>query len=50
MAKTQRLECSAGDVRNAYLNAETMEKIFTKCGLEFGPELVNQIAIVQKGL
>jgi len=40
----------AGDVGNAYLNAETKEKIFTKCGLEFGPEMVNRIAIVQKGL
>ena len=40
----------AGDFGNAYLNAETKEKIFTKCGLDFGPEMVNRIAIVQKGL
>ena len=31
-----------------YLNAKTKEKIFTKCGLEFGPVMVNWIAIVQK--
>ena len=50
LAKAQGLECLAGDVGNAYLNAETKEKIFAKCGLEFGPEMVNRIAIVQKGL
>ena len=40
----------ADNVRIAYLNAKTKEKIFAKCGLEFGPEMVNRIAIVQKGL
>ena len=50
IAKAQGLECLAGDVGNAYLNAETKEKIYTRCGLEFGPEMVNQIAIVLKGL
>ena len=50
IAKAQGLECLAGDVGNAYLNAKTNEKIFTMCGLEFGPEMVNHIAIVQKGL
>ena len=50
VAKARGLECLAGDVGRAYLNAETKEKIFTKCGLEFGPEMVNKIAIVQKGL
>ena len=51
VAKAQGgLECLVGDVGNAYLNGETKEKIFTKCGLEFGPEMVNRIAIVQKGL
>ena len=50
VAKAQGLECLVGDVGNAYLNGETKEKIFTKCGLEFGPEMVNWNAIVQKGL
>jgi hypothetical protein len=40
----------AGDVGNVYLNAKTKEKIFTKCDLEFGPVMVNWIAIVQTGL
>ena len=48
VTKAQGLECLAGDVGNAFLNAETKEKIFTKCGLEFGPVMVNWIAIVQK--
>ena len=50
VAKAQGLECVAGDVGNAYLNAETKEKIYTRRGLEFGPEMVNWIAIVKKGL
>jgi len=50
IAKAQGLECLAGYVGNAYLYAKTKKKIFTKCGLEFGPEMVNWIAIVQKGL
>ena len=50
VAKAQRLECLAGDVGNGYLNAETKEKNFTKCGLDFRPVMVNRIAIVQKGL
>ena len=48
VAKAQGLECLAGEVGNVYLNAETKEKIFTKCGLEFEPVMVNWIAIVQK--
>ena len=50
VTKAQGLECLAGDVGNAFLNAETKEKIFTKGGLEFGPEMVNRIAIPQNGL
>jgi len=46
VAKAQGLECLAGEVGNVYLNARTKEKIFTKCGLEFGPVMVNWIAIV----
>ena len=46
VVKAQGLERLAGDVgNNAYLlNAETKEKIFTKC-LEFGPEMVNQLLL-----
>ena len=48
VTKFQGLEYLAGEVGNVYLNARTKEKIFTKCGLEFGPVMVNWIAIVQK--
>ena len=50
IAKSQGLECLAGDVGNAYLNAKTKEKVYIKCGLEFGPEMEGRIAIVDKGL
>ena len=50
IAKVQGLECLAGDVGNAYLNAETKEKMYMKCSLEFGPEMVRWIPTVEKGL
>jgi len=50
IAKAQDLQCLAGDVGNAYLNAETKEKVYVVCGKEFGPELEGRLAIVRKGL
>jgi hypothetical protein len=50
IAKSQDLKCLAGDIGNAYLNAETQEKVYVICGKEFGPELEGRIAIVKKGL
>jgi len=50
IAKSQGLECLAGDVGNAYLNASTREKVYIKCGLEFGPEMVGRLGIVTKCL
>lgn len=50
IAKSQGLQCIAGDVGNAYLNAYTEEKVYVICGPEFGPELEGRIAIVRKGL
>ena len=50
IAKGQGLECLAGDVGNAYLNAYTKEKVYVRCGLEFGPSMVGRIAIVEKCL
>lgn len=50
IAKSQNLQCLAGDIGNAYLNAETKEKVYVVIGLEFGPELEGRIAIVRKGL
>jgi hypothetical protein len=50
IAKAQGLHVLAGDVGNAYLNAETKEKVYTICGPEFGPELEGHIAIIKKSL
>lgn len=50
IAKAQNLQCLAGDIGNAYLNAETEEKVYVVCGKEFGPELEGRLAIVRKGL
>ena len=48
--KAQGLECLAGDIGKVYLNASAKEKIYTRCGLEFGPEMVSRIAIVHKSV
>jgi hypothetical protein len=50
ISKAQGLGVLAGDVGNAYLNAETKEKIYVRCGPEFGPELEGRIAIIKKSL
>jgi len=50
IAKAQGLKVLAGDIGNAYLNAETTEKVYCICGPEFGPELEGRIAIIKKGL
>ncbi len=50
IAKAQGLKVLAGDVGNAYLNADTKEKVFTRCGPEFGPKLEGRIAIIKKSL
>jgi hypothetical protein len=50
IAKAQGLKVLAGDIGNAYLNAETTEKAYCICGPEFGPELEGRIAIIKKGL
>ncbi len=48
IAKAQSLQVLAGDIGNAYLNASTKEKVYVRCGPEFGPELEGRIAIIQK--
>jgi hypothetical protein len=50
IAKAQGLKVLAGDIGNAYLNAEMTEKVYCICGPEFGPELEGRIAIIKKGL
>jgi hypothetical protein len=50
IAKAQGLKVLAGDVGNAYLNADTKEKVYTRCGPEFGPKLEGRLAIIKKSL
>jgi Reverse transcriptase (RNA-dependent DNA polymerase) len=40
----------SADIQGAYLNATCKEKVFTKCGPEFGPEHVEKIALIIKEL
>jgi len=42
----QKIWCS--DLAAAYLHAVTEERVYLKCGVEWGPELENRIGIVQK--
>jgi len=35
------------NIRNTYLNAPTMERVHTICGLEFGAHLVGHVAVIQ---
>jgi len=50
IAKAQGLKVLARDMGNAYLNAETNERAYCVCGLEFGPDMEGRIAIIKKGL
>ncbi len=50
IAKVQGLKVLAGDIGNAYLNADTKEKVYARCGPEFGPELEGRIAIIKRSL
>jgi hypothetical protein len=50
IAKAQGLKVLAGDAGNAYLNAETREKVYCFCGPKFGQELNGLLAIIQKEL
>ena len=46
VVKAEGLECLAGNIGNAYLNASMKEKIYTRCSLEFRPKIIGRIAIV----
>jgi hypothetical protein len=39
-----------GDINVAYLNAFSKEKIYTRAGIEFGPELVGKLMLLLKAL
>ena len=49
MANSQKLEILTGDIGNAFIQANTGEKIFTCCGPAFG-DRTGSIAIIVKAL
>ena len=46
IAALNDLKLEAGDIQNAYLTAPCLEKIYTTCGPEFGPDNQGKTAIV----
>ena len=50
MASLNDLDILSADIAGAYLNALCLEKVYTRCGLEFGPENKGRIATITKAL
>ena len=50
LAALNGLDIQTADVSNAYLNAPSRERLITKCGPEFGPDLQGRWAIIQRAL
>ena len=50
LAALNGLDILAADCEGAYLNATTRERLYTKCGPEFGPELEGRWAIIVRAL
>ena len=50
LAALNGLDILGADCEGAYLNAPTREKLYTKCGPEFGPELQGRWAIIRRAL
>ncbi|MGH3056398.1 MAG: reverse transcriptase domain-containing protein, partial [Gaiellaceae bacterium] len=49
IAKANDLRCLSGDIANAYVNAPTQERIYSRAGAEFGPKQ-GCIIIIKKAL
>ena len=49
IAAAQNLEVLTGDIGNAFIQAHTKEKIYTRCGSEFGPH-AGSIAVIVRAL
>jgi hypothetical protein len=47
IAALHDLDVKTADVQNAYLTAPTTEKVWTKCGPEFGPDAGKRAIIVR---
>jgi hypothetical protein len=50
IAALNDLHVLGADIRNAYLNAMTSEKVHTICGLEFGQAYLGRFAIITRAL
>jgi len=50
IAALNELDVLTADIGNAYLNADTKEKVHTICGLEFGNQYIGRIAVIHKAL
>jgi hypothetical protein len=50
IAALNDLDILSADIGNAYLNAQTKEKVHTICGPEFGPQYLGRIAVIHKAL
>ena len=50
IASLNDLDVMAADISNAYLNAPCGEKLWIRCGPEFGPSFEGRIAILEKAL
>ncbi len=50
IAALNDLDILSADIGNAYLNAETKEKVHTICGPEFGALYQGRVAVIHKAL
>ncbi len=50
IAAAQNLEVLTGDIGNAFIQANTKEKIYTRCGSEFGPHAAGSIEVIVRAL
>ena len=50
LAALNGLDILGADCEGAYLNADTREKLYTKCGSEFGPEYKGRYALIVRAL
>ena len=50
LAALNGLEVLGADCEGAYLNAMSREKLYTKCGPEFGPDYEGRYAIIRRAL
>ena len=50
LAHSRKLKVMVGDIGQAYINAYTPEKIWTRAGPEFGPSIEGRKILIQKAL